>query len=69
MPEVKYYVIGGEYTSTQFEKLVEGTGEVYGPYNKEQADKEWWSLTSKSVDNCMIRYNVVTGDHLVEAII
>ena len=58
MPE--YWVIGGEYTDTNFEQFADGKGEErYGPYADYQAAlKEWNSRSFSQVDDCYVRYRV-----------
>lgn len=60
-----YYVIGAEYKDTDFRDLVPGTSEVYGPFEKAAADKQWQQLSMSHVDECMVRYRVVDRDRLV----
>ena len=63
----KFFVIGGEYSDTSFENLIEGTGEVHGPFDQKEADEKWRALTGKTVDHCMVRYRVVEVDALVQS--
>jgi hypothetical protein len=60
-----WYVAGGEYADTGFCRLIEGmTLQTHGPYSRAEALTVWRSLTGKTVDNAMIRYNIVTADGL-----
>ena len=62
-----WFVAGGEYADTGFHKLAEGqTLETYGPLPRQEALAVWRALTSKSVDNAMVRYNIVNGTALEE---
>jgi hypothetical protein len=60
-----WFVAGGEYADTGFNKLAAGHGlECYGPYSRPEARAVWRALTGKTVDNAMIRYNIVTAEAL-----
>lgn len=60
-----WYVAGGEYSDTSFCKLAEGQElESYGPFDRNEARAVWRAMTSKSVDNAMVRYNIVNGTQL-----
>ena len=64
-----FYVVGGEYVDTTFQQLAPGQTEVkLGPFAEREALDVWRSMTSKSVDNALIRYFVrqvanVVSDH------
>ncbi len=59
MAETRYNVIGGEYADTSFTVLADGTVQQrFGPLSHGEAMAMWRSLSSKSVDNCMVRYYV-----------
>jgi len=54
-----YWVVGGEYADSQFTKLAPGKQlEVYGPFEKWEALGFWRGLTSKTVDDAMVRYDI-----------
>ncbi len=60
-----WFVVGGEYADTEFHALAAGgTLESYGPYPRPEALAVWRALTGKTVDNAMIRYNIVTSEAL-----
>lgn len=54
-----YSVVGGEYADTSFTSLATGKElEVYGPYEKWEALGFWRGITSKSVDDALVRYDI-----------
>ncbi len=55
-----YWVVGGEYAETSFTRMVPGKElEVYGPFNNwDEALGFWRGLTSKSVDDALVRYDI-----------
>lgn len=61
----QWYVVGGEYASTEFAKIADGHKlETYGPFSRAEALAVWRSITSKSVDNAMSRYDIVTPEEM-----
>jgi len=54
-----YWVVGGEYADSNFTKLREGKQlDVFGPFEKWEALGFWRGMTSKSVDDAMVRYDI-----------
>jgi hypothetical protein len=54
-----YSVVGGEYADSSFTKLAAGKQlEVFGPFEKWEALGFWRALTSRSVDDAMVRYDI-----------
>jgi len=65
--EDQWYVVGGEYCDTDFCAITTGAKlEVYGPFPRPEALAVWRAITSKSVDNAMARYDIVTPEKLAE---
>ena len=58
----KYWVVGGQYTDTDFKELVEGHElEEYGPFETyEEAYDKWKSMSWWNVDTCSHRYEIQT---------
>jgi len=60
--EQSWFVAGGEYADTDFCHLADGHKlESYGPFPRPEALAVWRALTGKTVDNAMVRYNIVTA--------
>ena len=61
---MRYWVVGGEYTSTDFATIVgDGREEFVGPYDiYADAYDEWQRRSWARVDNCHVRYRIVTDD-------
>lgn len=54
-----YWIIGGEYTDTEFRQLVAGTERVIGPYpSREAALPVWRELADRTKANCCARYTI-----------
>jgi hypothetical protein len=57
-----YWIIGGEYTDTNFSKMVEETRQVHGPFNRyEDALSLWHRLADKTRSICNARF-VITRE-------
>lgn len=56
-----FWVVGGEYESTRFERIAGGGREErHGPYaSYDEAEREWARLSWARVDNCNVRYRIV----------
>ncbi|MBX6322007.1 MAG: hypothetical protein IRY94_09290 [Rhodospirillaceae bacterium] len=46
MDRTCFWVVGGEYTDTDFARLVEGTGQVYGPFDSYEEARAVWERQS-----------------------
>ncbi len=60
----QYWVVGGEYTDTDFKVLSPGSVlEEYGPFfTYEAARKEWQARNMAKIDNAMVRYRIVEAE-------
>ncbi|MBC6405764.1 MAG: DUF4170 domain-containing protein [Rhodospirillales bacterium] len=56
----QYWVVGGEYRTTQFTAVVPGKDEEWiGPFvDYDRAKAEWQKRSWESVDNCYSRYRI-----------
>ncbi len=56
----KYWVVGGEYATTDFKTLKPGSPEVReGPFaSYDEAYRKWQELSWRWVDSCNIRYRI-----------
>ncbi len=59
----QYWVIGGEYRDTRFDRIVDGNEEWFGPFRSyEEAKKEWSKHAWQTVDDCHVRYRIEAID-------
>ena len=60
----RYWVVGGEYSSTAFVETVDGKPpRRYGPFaSLEEAQSRWATLSWAEVDNCHARYAIEAED-------
>lgn len=64
-----YWVVGGRYASTEFDKLAPGAQEErYGPFQTyAEAETEWQRLSWLKVDDCQVRYRIVEDEEVRRA--
>ena len=57
----RYWVIGGEYADTSFERLAEGSREErLGPFSSyDDAYDTWRSRARATVDDALIRFRII----------
>lgn len=54
-----YWVVGGEYADTTFKSPASGKAiQAYGPFHKADALEYWRSITGKTVDDALVRYDI-----------
>jgi hypothetical protein len=60
----RYWVVGGEYTSTAFKETVGGKPlRREGPFATwDEAQRRWAALSWADVDNCHARYSIEVED-------
>jgi hypothetical protein len=60
-----WYVVGGEYSDTDFKTIAAGKSlETYGPFDRQAALVKWREVTGKTVDNAMVRYDLCSAAEL-----
>jgi hypothetical protein len=60
MSNNRYWVIGGEYASTAFDRVVEGTERILGPYRcQEEAHRAWEEVAVATRSVCLARFTIV----------
>lgn len=63
----QYWVVGGEYKTTNFREIVDGGKEErHGPFKEyDDARKQWATLAMETVDHAHIRYRIEKEDSSV----
>jgi hypothetical protein len=65
--EAVWLVVGGEYADVDFARIALGHKlETYGPFVRAEALAVWRSITAKTVDSALTRYDIVTAEELKE---
>jgi hypothetical protein len=59
MQFTRYWVIGGEFTSTEFETLIEGTQRVLGPFeSRGEAERTWRDVSEGHRPQAQVRFTI-----------
>ena len=59
MQQAQFWVIGGEYTSTEFETLIRGTERLVGPFeSKGDAERTWRYLSEDHRPQAQVRFTI-----------
>ncbi|MGB0695954.1 MAG: DUF4170 domain-containing protein [Rhodospirillaceae bacterium] len=61
--EEQFYVVGGEYSDTDFKTIAQGRKlENYGPFSEQEARMFWRGITSQTVDSALHRYSILSAE-------
>ena len=56
-----YYVVGGEYTDTQFKDIVASNQQEHGPFHSyKEAQDCWQAISMQNIDNALVRFQIKT---------
>ena len=56
---LRYWVVGGEYETLDFNHLVQGTESVFGPFEAMiDAESTWRRVTEKTRSQATVRYTI-----------
>lgn len=59
MSSDRFWVVGGEFRSLEFDEMVRGTERLVGPFAKrEEAERAWRSLSEAHRADCMVRFTI-----------
>lgn len=59
-----FWVIGGEFGSMNFHKLVEGSAQVKGPFKtREEAEAAWKAVSEENRHRGSVRFSIVEEPH------
>ena len=60
MPGSNFWVIGGEFGSMNFHKLVEGSAQVQGPFKtRKEAEEAWKVVSEENRHKAGVRFSIV----------
>jgi hypothetical protein len=63
MSTTRYWVVGGEFQSAEFEALIDGTGRIWGPFETHgDAHSVWREESEQRRWSCCTRFTIVE-DH------
>lgn len=59
-----FWVIGGEFGSMNFHKLVEGSAQVQGPFKtRKEAEDAWRAVSEENRHRAGVRFSIVEEPH------
>jgi hypothetical protein len=68
MNDHRYWVVGGEFRSTQFDELLDGSGRVFGPFeSRSDAEQVWRDTSEQHRSSCCTRFTIVQEPQRVAA--
>jgi len=57
----RFWIVGGEYASMTFDRLIEGTQRVLGPFGERRAAEEAWRrLSEENRSQCLMRFTIAS---------
>jgi hypothetical protein len=71
MSTTRYWVVGGEFRSPEFDALIDGTGKIWGPFETRcDAESVWRTESEQRRWSCCTRFTVlaenIAGPVIVE---
>lgn len=61
----RFWVVGGEFQSLQFDRLIDGTGELIGPFaEKSEAELAWRRMSEQHRHRGAVRFTIVQEPRL-----
>jgi hypothetical protein len=59
MSSPRFWVIGGEYRSLDFEEIVDGTQLLLGPFDqRDAAERSWRDISERHRTHCNVRFTI-----------
>jgi hypothetical protein len=59
MSDPHYWVVGGEYRSLSFDKIVDGTQRLLGPFTeRDEAERTWRHVSEQHRSRCLVRFTI-----------
>jgi hypothetical protein len=60
MSAARYWVVGGAFESTKFDRLTDGTGQLWGPFAIHgDAERVWRETSERYRWSCCTRFTIV----------
>lgn len=64
----RFWVIGGEYKTVQFDQMVDGTERLFGPFvDRGEAESTWRMQSERHRSQCCTRFSIVEERALAAA--
>jgi hypothetical protein len=60
MSNGRFWVVGGQFQSLEFEKIVDGTERLFGPFDtRDDAECAWREVSEENRWRCTVRFTIV----------
>ena len=60
MASTRFWVVGGEFRSFEFDELMEGTGRIFGPFaTRAVAESVWRDASERHRSQSTVRFTIV----------
>jgi hypothetical protein len=55
----RFWVVGGEYRSLDFDQIIDGTARVIGPFvDRRDAEHAWRDVSEQHRHRCAVRFSI-----------
>ena len=59
MSDTRFWVVGGEYRSLDFQQVVDGTQRLIGPFDRrDAAEASWREVSEQHRGECTMRFTI-----------
>jgi hypothetical protein len=59
MSNSRFWVVGGEYRSLDFDEIVDGTQQLLGPFDqRDAAERSWRDISERHRTHCTVRFTI-----------
>jgi hypothetical protein len=60
MSKSRFWVVGGQFRSLEFEEIVDGTECLFGPFDtRDDAERRWREVSEENRWRCNVRFTIV----------
>lgn len=60
MSNSRFWVVGGEYRSLEFDEIIDGSQQLIGPFGERAAaERSWRDVSEQNRSRCTVRFTIV----------
>ncbi|MFT0891196.1 hypothetical protein [Pseudochelatococcus sp. G4_1912] len=61
MEHSRYWIVGGEYSDTDFQNIIPGTEQISGPFNsRDDVEEEWRRISERHRSQALMRFSIAS---------
>lgn len=61
MEHSRYWIVGGEYSDTDFQQIIPGTEQISGPFtNRDAVEEEWRRMSERYRSQALMRFSIAS---------